>query len=299
MWPLASGVGFAAGRFVELTPHDDAGRALPPEPSSLACIAARVNRPTCVNLEFAIRSWSAWSPGLSTPAQWAAWAAQPWLPEGEAQPELKQMPAMSRRRLNPLGRSAVQVMYDTRAQTDAAVQANAPVVLASRYGDASRSLALLAELVRGEAVSPTAFGLSVHNAIGAMYSITCGDHANYLSVAAGAASAAAGLVEAAALLADGAPEVLLVCYDEPLPGAYATFEDEPSALYAWAWCLTQPVAGQPHWCLACEPAADGPAAPAALPFGLDMLRAVVRNDAHWQRAETGRQWQLSCHASAP
>jgi hypothetical protein len=213
------------------------------------------------------------------------------------------MAAMSRRRLSPLGRSAVQVMYDTRAQLDAAAQAAAPVVLASRYGDATRSLALLADLVRGEAVSPTAFGLSVHNAIGAMYSITCGDRANYLSVAAGAASAVAGLVEAAALLADGAPEVLLVCYDAPLPGAYARFEDEPSALYAWAWRLTPPVAGQAHWRLACEAAEVTPSAapsPAAnLPLGLDMLRAVVQGDAAWQRTSAGRQWRLSRQVSAP
>ena len=129
-----------------------------PEPSNPVCPCAHANPPTCVNLEFAIRSWSAWSPGLNTPAQWAAWAAQPWLPVGEAQPELKQMPAMSRRRLNPLGRSAVQVMYDTRAVAAAmpaaaaamppstlTALADAPVVLASRYGDATRSLALLAD----------------------------------------------------------------------------------------------------------------------------------------------------------
>ena len=40
-----------------------------------------------------------------------------------------------------------------------------------------------------------------------------------------------------ALLADGAPEVLLVVYDAPLPAVYGSFADEPDAGFAWCWRL--------------------------------------------------------------
>jgi hypothetical protein len=242
-----------------------------------------------VNIEFVIKSWNACAAHLSSPAQWQAWAAQPTLPLGAAVAELKEMPAMARRRLDPMGRTAVQVAWWCQ-QADLGM----PVVFASRYGDATRSLEMLAELARGEAVSPTAFGLSVHNAIGAMYSIARADCANYVSVAGGAASAAAAVVEAAALLADGAPEAMVVCYDAPLPGAYAEFEDEPTAAYAWAWRIARPAANEPHIGLTASPAAGATTAP-TLPFGLDVLRFALSADPTLARAADATLWTWRRH----
>ena len=45
------------------------------------------------------------------------------------------------------------------------------------------------------------------------------------------------MIEAAGLLADGAPAVLVVCYDAPLPQAYAHFHDEEPCEFAWAWLV--------------------------------------------------------------
>ncbi len=247
------------------------------------------NLSTPVNLEFSINSWAAFAPGLGTPELWQAWAAQPFLPLGPGQPELPDVPAMARRRLGQLGRSVLQVAFQTHDD-----QLGLPVVLGSRYGDAARSLELLAELAREQPLSPTAFGLSVHNAIGALYSIQRGDRGNYVSLAAGAAGAAACLVEAAGLLADGAPEVLVVCYDAPLPGDYAGFADEPAALYAWAWRVGAPRPGQPRYTLDCRPAASAPASP-ALPLSLDVLRFFLSGDAVLQQAADGRAWTWCRH----
>jgi hypothetical protein len=246
-----------------------------------------------VNLDFVIKDWAAYAAGLHAPADWQAWAAKPYLPTGDEQPELREMPAMARRRLGALGRAAVQVAWWCQGGAAGGM----PVVLASRYGDAARSLELLAELAREQALSPTAFGLSVHNAIGAQYSIARGDRSNYLSIAAGAAGAAEAVVEAAGLLADGASEVLVVNYDAPLPGDYARFEDEPSACYAWAWKVASPdgaAASRAHLQLSASP--QQPTADphgdrtAALPFGLDVLRFFVAGDARLQRCADGRQW---------
>ena len=136
---------------------------------------------------------------------------------------------MTRRRLNRIGRSALQVAY--------AVPANhppCPVIFASRYGDLERSVLLLNALANNESLSPTAFSVSVHNAIGAIFSIERGDTENYIALAAGKDTVPSALVEACALLADGASSVLLVVYEDPLPVVYASFADSPQLPHAWA-----------------------------------------------------------------
>jgi len=190
-----------------------------------------------LRFEFIILEWSAYADGLTSREDWLGWArAFPRLPQSTVQtvPPLTEMPAMMRRRVDRLGRLACQVAYWCQPA------AEAPMVFASRYGDATRSLALLGDLVRGEPVSPAGFGLSVHNAISALYSIAQGHAGNTVVVAGGRASVAAALAEAAALLADGAPEVLVVYYEAPLPAGYAEFEDEPACEYAWAWRVASP-----------------------------------------------------------
>lgn len=246
-----------------------------------------------MGMNFAINGWAACAAGLSQPAQWQAWAAAPRLPEPDgADAPLPQMPPMLRRRLAPLGRMAAQVAWQCQQEA-----LGMPVVFASRYGDAARALRLLKEFAADAAMSPSDFALSVHNAIGAMYSIARTDMSAYSSVAAGAASAAAGLVEAAALLADGAPEVLLVCYDAPLPGEYAAFEDEPSCTYAWAWRVGPVQAGQPHFSLAWSPCEVEGDTVDGLPFGLDVLRfSIDGGQQSFSRASQGTCWTWSRHA---
>lgn len=188
-----------------------------------------------MTFEFSIRTWSAYANDLDSEAGWRAWAERPDLPVGARAPDLTELPVPARRRLGLLGRMVAQVGYGCQG-----VAGGMPVVLVSRYGEAERSLALLREQADGNPLSPTAFGLSVHNAIGAQYSIARGDQGNYLALAGGAGSVVGGVVEALGLLADGADAVMLVCYEAPLPGDYAAFTDEPACHYAWAWVLSAP-----------------------------------------------------------
>jgi len=198
---------------------------------------------------------------------------------------------MQRRRLGLLGRLAVQVAWKCQGG-----DLGMPLVFASRYGDAARTLELFAELARGEPVSPTTFGISVHNAIGGMYSIARGDHTHHLAVAAGAATAPAALVEALGLLADGAPEVMVICYDAPLPGAYAQFHDEPAVPYAWAWRLARPVVNAPYIELHAGAPAMHEEPPATLPIGLDALRFALSSDATLTQQADGVRWTWRRHA---
>jgi hypothetical protein len=240
-----------------------------------------------LSVSFVIESWAASAPGLDTPERWSQWTAAPWLPEGEPQVALAAVAPLLRRRFAPLGRMAAQVVFDLAASEPVAPPAadvdldDDPTVFASRYGETSRCLDLLADQARGQALSPTAFGLSVHNAIGAMIAIVREDRRRSSAIAAGRATAAAGVAEAMALLDDGAERASLIVYDAPLPPAYAHFEDEPSAHFAWAWRLRRPRAGERALHLdwqACPPAGEAaaavsPASPAcaALPASLQAL----------------------------
>ncbi len=234
-------------------------------------------RASQLSLSFVIEAWAACAPGVDTPQRWSQWAAAPWLPEGEPQVALAAVPPMLRRRFAPLGRLAAQAAIDLSGEAtlpaDASLDDN-PTVYASRYGETGRCLELLADQARGNALSPTAFGLSVHNAIGAMIALTRGDRRNSSAIAAGRATAAAGVVEAMALLDDGARCASLIVYDSPLPDGYAQFQDEPAAHFAWAWRLRRPHAGERALHLSFDADADTVAesgAPAQLPASLQAL----------------------------
>lgn len=244
---------------------------------------------------FAIKDWAACAPGLAARSDWLAWARAPApkLPEGPLEASLPAVPPMLRRRLNGLGRLVAQVAWD--CQPDGP---GIPVVLASRYGDAARALQLLQQYAVDGHMSPTDFALSVHNAIGAMYSIARGDTQAYSSVSAGAASAAAGWIEAAGLLADGAGEVLLICYDAPLPGSYESFADEPCCAYAWAWRLAPAMGDEPAMALSWDESRaptfePAPPAAAMLPYGLEVLRFMLSGQDAISRDIGGICWTWS------
>lgn len=236
-------------------------------------------------MRFSVEAWSAFAPGLVSQAEWLAWARQPRLPEGDEVPALAEMPAMQRRRLEKLGRMALQVAWHCQPDPEEAM----PIVFASRHGDIPRTFEMLGALAREEPLSPTHFGLSTHNAIAAQYSIARQLKGNYLAVSAGAESAEAAVTEALGLLADGAPSVLVVIYDGRTPDAYAGFRDEPETDYAWAWRLVPERAGLPV--LALDGEAGDPDTTAGLPHGLDVLRFFLAGDPVLVSPRSRRRWQ--------
>lgn len=240
---------------------------------------------------FAVNAWAAIAPGIFSNHQWQEWAISPWLPEGQVASALQAVPAMARRRLSRLGRMAVTVVDDV---SSGAEQAGLPVVWASRYGDAQRSLDMLREHVLVQPLSPTAFALSVHNGIGAQYSIARKINMNALSIAAGANTAEAGMVEAASLLADGYPEAVVVCYDAPLPDSYARFHDHPVAEFAWALRISREPLNSQSRCfsLKAEASSDLRVLPGpSLPPGLDVLRFMLSDETQLHRPHQRGAWR--------
>ena len=249
---------------------------------------------------FTIQRWAAWAPGLVEPAAWEAWLTKPHALPAEGTPALTEMPAMMRRRVDRLGRIALQASY--QAHVDAP---DAPVLFASRYGDLGRSVELLTQLARSEPLSPTSFSLSVHNAIGALYSIARGDASSYSAIAAGEETVEAAFTEACGLLADGVPRVMVVLYDEPVPAPWQHFSESLEFPRAWA-CLLAASTGADAIHLGCHAGARAVATPEApetpepggLPADLRALRFLVTGAARasrWEHPVGARHWRWERH----
>jgi hypothetical protein len=188
---------------------------------------------------FSFSRIAAWAPGVETAEEWGAWArGDRSIGEGPV-PALPQMPGMLRRHAARLGRMVCDVAY--RALDGAT---GVPIVYSSRYGEVARSVELLSALARRDDLSPTSFSLSVHNAMVGLLAIARHDTANIIAIAGGDDGAACGVVEAAGLLADGAPRVLLVVADCVLPAPHDVYADVRQIDYAWA-ALLEPAGDDP------------------------------------------------------
>ena len=240
-------------------------------------------------VRFSIARHAAWAPGVTSSEQWSAWAREPWPIVAGEEPKVAAMPAMLRRRAGFLGRMALEVAYACLGQ-----DADVPTVFCSRHGEVGRAIGLLGDLARGEPLSPTAFGLAVHNASAGLFSIGRADRANHVALAAGAATLEHAVIEACGLLADGAPMVLLVACDEPLPALLAGFEDCDEQPFAFAWAMV-PAGERPlrlSWCAAgAQPQLASH--PATTPGALEVLRFQLRSGAPLERLAGACRWTWS------
>ncbi|QER38662.1 beta-ketoacyl synthase chain length factor [Acinetobacter suaedae] len=127
---------------------------------------------------------------------------------------LDSIPAMQRRRLSALAKMAL-----SSALTTLNGQEVDYIVWASRYGDEQKTLDILQDVLQQQTPSPTQFSTSVHNAIAGLYSILCQDATPSTSLSCEWTEA---LIEAYAILKSipTAQRVLVVAYDQALPGIY-------------------------------------------------------------------------------
>ena len=255
-------------------------------------------------IQFSIASHAAWAPGVETDADWLAWANCNFLIQGSSEPRIPAMPAMLRRRAGFIGKMALEVAY--RCLNG---RAAVPTVFCSRHGECARSVELLQDLVRELPLSPTSFSLSVHNATAGLLSIARHDQANHSALSAGNSGVEHALIEACGLLADGAPEVLLVVYDGLLPDEFQEFRDCVDQPFAWAWLIHPAREGNANtisltWDAAVNHHAgedvtlfvQESAATLRQPAGLDVLGFQLRQDRELVRVVGNRRWYWRCHA---
>lgn len=238
-------------------------------------------------LSFSIARHAAWAPGVESASAWQAWAQEPHAFAVQGEPKVAAMPAMLRRRAGFLGKMALEVAYQC---TDG--RRDLPTVFSSRHGEVARAVELIGDLVHGEPMSPTGFGLAVHNASAGLFSIARTDRANHLALAAGASSVEHAVIEACSLLADGNPEVLLVAYDAHLPSIFSDFEDCQEQSHAWAWLMVA-AAERPFHLEWSADTAMPVAGKEALPGSLAVLQFQLNASASLERRVDGKRWLWS------
>jgi len=241
-------------------------------------------------ISFSIASYAVWAPGMETKEAWTAWAEASHFIAGDIAAPVQAMPPMLRRRAGFLGKMALEVAYQCLGQ-----RTDVPTVFSSRHGEASRCFDLLLHLAKDMPLSPTSFGLSVHNATGGLFSIARGDHASNSALAAGKSSVEHAVIEACGLLAEGEPIVLLVVYDCPLPTPYGVFQDCDEQPFAWAW-LMRPPGDEVVSLTWSDNLAHNPPSFERLPAGLEVLRFYLRKDPILERMCGSRRWLWSRHA---
>jgi Beta-ketoacyl synthase, N-terminal domain len=235
---------------------------------------------------FRIADWTAYAgPGLSDKEAWRSWAGSApldWSPPETPPAPVAAMPPILRRRADAADRLALEAAFRL------APAGGLPSVFASRHGQVVRSVAMLRAQAAGEPASPMDFSLSVHNATAGQYSIAAGDRHASTSLSSRGESFGSALLEAAGLLAEGAPEVLVISSDPRLPDALGPLSDPEPSGYAFGLRLCAD--GGSAWTCAL---ASAPGPDHAEPQAFAFLRALAggRPRAEWSRGSRLWSWE--------
>lgn len=232
-------------------------------------------------ITFNIAQWRAWAPGLETTDDWQQWNnGQAAVTSVDMAPDVSFLPAMQRRRLSRLARMAFSVGWPL-----AEGRGKLPLVFVSRHGETPRTFDILSELATDQPLSPTQFSLSVHNAIIGLWSIMRGETSEMTALAAAGDGLEHGIIEAGALLAEGAPAVLLIVTEEQPPEAYAEWVNDVPFPYAVGLLLTPGT----DWQLSLS-TGDGSLPAAGTPHALKLLRTLLSGKTCCQHSWKNRLW---------
>ncbi|MFC3284892.1 beta-ketoacyl synthase chain length factor [Litchfieldella rifensis] len=169
---------------------------------------------------------------------WRAWSANSMSCAGDSRHDISacpnpgKLPALLRRRLDSAGRATCEILGALDPE------ANCPLVHASRHGDATHTLEMLAALTRGDPVSPTRFSMSVHNAVLGVHSIATRHYLPMQALGACGHEFEALLYEAQGYLMEGHSAVVVVFSEGSLPPAYHGHAESPDGPCAVGLRLT-------------------------------------------------------------
>ncbi len=163
----------------------------------------------------------AWCNNLRSTQDWQLWAkGQLDLQDEPDLPALKQIPAMQRRRLSAFAKLSFHCVLDVLEGEEA----DMPCVFSSRHGDLHKTSKLIENVAEREDLSPTHFGLSVHNAVAGLYSIFSGNKQAMTATAAGEDTLFMAMVDAYAKLeSQNLDKILLVYTDQVVPEKYQPY----------------------------------------------------------------------------
>ena len=237
--------------------------------------------PTVCTFSFNIAAWHAASNRLANMEQWREWTQGSLKTENlpEHKPALAFLPAMQRRRLGAAARLVCEAAWDLAERFS-----GCPLVYASHDGEINRSFELWPELLKTHTVSPTSFGLSVHNALAGQWAILRGEMQENTALATSADGLESALAEAVSLLSDGAERVLVVVADDPVKNEYAVAAERAPFAYALAMLIER---GN-EFTLTLQSAAQGQ--PENYFGALDWIRFLLSGSLKHTRQYENRRW---------
>jgi hypothetical protein len=165
--------------------------------------------------DFVLNDWGAWAPGLHGKHDWQSFRHNPQMPSHHPARIPDFIPKLQQRRLSALARAVFHAIDQCMNPREML-----PTIFSSAHGEVGKALEMLQTIQAGEELSPTAFSLSVHNAIAGLYSIAYRNHQEITVIAPGVEGIAPAFVEALGILQEGARQVLVVLYDEPIAEFY-------------------------------------------------------------------------------
>ena len=182
---------------------------------------------------FGIANWSAWVAGVTSEQELREWAKGSSLPATSEFPQVEFVPKMHRRRLSALAKMALSRAEQIPDYTQL------PSVFCSRHGDLPKTLELLRDVGTAQPLSPTAFALSVHNAVSGQFGIYSGNQQPTTLISGGRDSFFIGLLEALLRMRSQQQTRMLYVYaDMPLPVPYDRQADELQIPHAIALEIT-------------------------------------------------------------
>lgn len=182
-------------------------------------------------LGFTLKHWCLWQ--STATATEHCWPGGEVLPDMGGSADVNFLPMMQRRRLSPLAKAACAVAWNCRL-----AEGDMPSVFYSAHGESGYYFEMLDDMTAGEAISPSRFSLSVHNAIAGQFSLHSESRLPYVALAGGSEGLFAGFLEAAGILLE-VPQVMLICYEQPLPEVYWPYLSTPANTWALAMVLAR------------------------------------------------------------
>lgn len=190
--------------------------------------------------DFVLNDWGAWAPGLHGKDDWRGFqrGVRAVIPNDLAKiPDF--IPKLQQRRLSLLARAVFNAIDQCLKPEE-----TLPTVFSSAHGEVGKALDMLRTIQAGEELSPTAFSLSVHNAIAGLYSIAYRNQQEITVMAPGVDGIAPAFFEALGILQEGIAQVLVVLYDEPIAEFYPIAPFKLNADFPCALALRLSLSGE-------------------------------------------------------
>lgn len=168
-----------------------------------------------------IEKCTAWCGNLRTTQHWKEWAnGNLTFQNDDDLPSLKQIPAMQRRRLSRFAKLTMECVLNVITDEEN----DLPCVFSSRHGDLHKTSKLIEDVAQKNDLSPTHFGLSVHNAVAGLYSIFSKNKQPMTATSAGEDSFLMALIDGYAKLeSQNLDKILIVYTDEVVPKKYKPY----------------------------------------------------------------------------